>query len=179
MKEIINYLKGNFKVVGAWCVSGFMNIIKEALFNSLKKMTKSNNEKEILNELESPEKKVLLEKMLDELEVLHSNYLDVMSARKRDILLRGLTGHNIRGDLMSIGLLGSIFFLVYYINYRVNPTIRSSEAIMYILLGILLSMMLDLYKFEYGTIGKNKVYVKMQDKKDYIKKEVESILEKY
>ena len=91
-----------------------------------------------------------LAKMTSEADVTKAFLADQQSARARDVAIVQAKGKNMRGDILAFCAIGALIgtILVLFLVPNIPPT---SEKLLYVVLGALITIVKDVYGFEFGS----------------------------
>lgn len=79
---------------------------------------------------------------------------DRADARSRDVELRKISGHNWRADILAVGLMVAVGFLLHHAVTAQIP--EANTRLVDMLIGALLMRMADVFHFEFGSSAGSK-----------------------
>ena len=91
-----------------------------------------------------------LAKMANDTDQMKAFLADTQSARSRDVDIVKVKGNNRRGDVLAYSAIGALVATILILFFVPNiPPI--SEKLLYVVLGALITIVKDVYSFEFGS----------------------------
>lgn len=91
-----------------------------------------------------------LAKIASEADVTKAFLADTQSARSRDVAIIQAKGKNLRGDVLAYGALGALIVTILIL-FLVHNIPETSEKLLYVVLGALITIVKDVFSFEFGS----------------------------
>lgn len=91
-----------------------------------------------------------LARLTSDADVTKAFLADTQSARTRDVAIIQAKGKNLRGDVLAYGALSALIVTILIL-FLVHNIPETSEKLLYVVLGALITIVKDVFSFEFGS----------------------------